>query len=455
MTQPVKQKRDGFSSSIGVIAATLGSAVGLGNIWKFPYVTGANGGAAFILVYLICVAVVSLPVMLAEIVIGRKTRANAVESFRILSPGRPWYLTGVAGVLSSFLIMAFYTCVAGWVYAYIFKAATGALSSTSTAAVSQVFKTLSSGVIEPFVWQIIVLAVIGLIIMAGVTKGIERVTKILMPVLFVLLLVVDVRSLMLPGAAKGLAFLFKPDFSKITVGVVLAAMGLAFFKLSVGMGTMITYGSYMGDEQNLPSTAIKVALSDTLVSLMAGVAIFPAVFAFGEKPNAGPSLLFITIPKVFNSMPFGRVFMVLFFILVSIAATGAMLSLLEVPVAFLSEQLHWSRHKATLVTIIAIALVGTTATWSTSLLSGVTVFGKDFFDLYDFVTSNILLPIGGICIALFIGWKIGFAKVKEELSNHGRLQNTVFVQVFMLLAKIIAPIAVALVLLSGLGIINL
>jgi neurotransmitter:Na+ symporter, NSS family len=449
-----QQKRDGFSSSLGVIAATLGSAVGLGNIWKFPYVTGANGGAAFILVYLVCVALVSLPIMISELIIGRKTKSNTIRAFKVLDPKRPWYLTGVAGVVSSFLIMAFYTEVAGWVFAYIFKAASGAIASTKPEDTSLVFKSLVNGIGEPLFWQAFVLLFIGAIIMFGVTKGIERVTKVLMPILFLLLLIVDIKSLSLPGASQGLAFLFKPDFSKITVSVILAALGLAFFKLSVGMGTMVTYGSYFGKQENLPMTAVKVALSDTLVSLMAGIAIFPAVFAFGFKPDAGPSLLFITIPTVFSSMPFGNVFMVLFFILVSIAATGAMLSLLEVPVACLVEELNLSRPKATLITILAIGLIGSTATLSSSLLADYKLFGLNLFDFYDFVTSNLLMPIGGILITLFIGWNWGFAKVKQEGSNEGALQNNTILKVYMFLTMFIAPAAIALVLLTGLKLIK-
>ncbi len=448
-----KQKtREGFSSSIGVIAAVLGSAVGLGNIWKFPYVTGANGGAAFILIYLLCLALVGLPVMLSEHLIGRNTKANAVGAFKVLQPRKPWFLVGGAGVLSAFLIMAFYTSVAGWIYAYIFKAASGSLLSTNPQETSLVFKTLVSGVGEPLFWQVVVLLVTGTIIMAGVTKGIERVTKVLMPLLFVLLIVIDIRSLTLPGAAEGLSFLFKPDFSKITVSVVLAALGLAFFKLSVGMGAMITYGSYVGENENLPKMALKVALSDTLVSLMAGIAIFPAVFAFGFEPDAGPPLLFITIPTVFSSMPFGGVFMVLFFVLTAIAATGAMLSLLEVPVAYLTEQHHWSRRNATLLTILGIGLLGSTATLSNSILANITLFGKNFFDFYDFTTSNVLLPLGGIFIALFVGWQWGQSNVYQEISNNGQIANKGLARIFLILVRYVVPVGIILVLLAGLNI---
>lgn len=448
------KQREGFTSSLGVIAATLGSAVGLGNIWKFPYVTGQNGGAAFLLIYLFAVLLVSLPVMLSELMIGRKTNANAVGAFRDLAKNEAWYFVGVSGVFSAFLIMAYYTTVAGWVFSYVFKAAAGSIHSTSPEHTSAAFKALVSGLGEPLFWQIFVLAVTGTIIMAGVTKGIERVTKILMPVLFLLLFIVDIRALTLPGAAEGLNFLFRPDFGKVSVGVVLAALGLAFFKLSVGMGCMTTYGSYIGKDQDLPRTALKVMLSDTLVSLMAGVAIFPAVFAFGFKPDVGPSLLFITIPTVFSSMPLGSFFMVLFFILVSVAATGAMLSLLEVPVAYLVEERKLSRRTATLITILGIALVGSTATLSFSLLANVTVLGKNFFDLFDFTTTNILLPLGGIFIALFVGWRWGYQNMQVEFTNGGRLGNEGVARVYFFLVKYVAPVAILIVLLTGLNIIK-
>lgn len=450
----LQKPREGFATSLGVIAATLGSAVGLGNIWKFPYMTGENGGAAFILVYLLCVILVGLPVMISELIIGRTTKANAISAFKKLAPNKPWYLVGVSGAVASFLIMAFYTTVAGWVFSYIYKAASGAISTTNPEVTTQVFKTSMSAVWSPLFWQWFVLLFTGSIIMLGVTKGIERITKTLMPVLFMLLLICVIRSLTLPGAGEGLKFLFNPDFSKITGATILTAMGLSFFKLSVGMGTMITYGSYFGVKENIPYTAIKVMLSDTLVSILAGMAIFPAVFAFGFKPDAGPSLLFITIPTVFASMPFGKIFMVLFFLLVSIAATGAMISLLEVPVAYFTEALKWSRVKASLVTVISIALVGTTATLSYSILAEAKVFGRTFFDLYDFITSNILLPVGGLLITCFIAWRWGLDNIIQEASNRGSLNNAALVKVYFFIVKWLTPIAIALILLNGLGFIK-
>ena len=295
---------------------------------------------------------------------------------------------------------------------------------------------------------------ISVIIIKGVSKGIERTTSRLMPILFCILIAICIRSLTLPGASQGLIFLFKPDFSKITASVVLTAVGLSFFKLSTGMGTMITYGSYFREDQNIAGTAIRVALADMLVSLLAGIAIFPAVFAFGFQPDAGPSLLFITIPAVFASMPFGSIFMVLFFVLAAIAATGAMLSLLEVPVAFLEERFKLSRPRATISVSILLALIGSTAALSNSVLADATILGKTFFDLYDFISSNLLLPMGGLFITIFVGWVWGFGKVQETLSNKGKLSNEAINKAIFFVIRFITPVLLFVVLLGGLNLIK-
>jgi neurotransmitter:Na+ symporter, NSS family len=442
--------RDGFTTGLGVLAATLGSAVGLGNIWKFPSLTGTNGGAAFVVIYIASTLLVGLPVMMSELVIGRKARANAVGALRKLAPRTPWWLVGAAGVVAAFLILAFYTEVAGWVFAYIFKSAVGALASTDPKVTAAAFGAMVGSPIQSLIWQWIVLAIIAVIIIAGVSRGIEGVTKRLMPLLFVLLLLVDIRSLTLPGAGEGLKFLFSVDFSKVTAATVLTAMGLSFFKLSVGMGTMITYGSYFRDDQDIPITATKVMLADVSVSLLAGIAVFPAVFAFGFKPDAGASLLFITIPAVFTSMPLGNLVMPLFFLLAAIAATGAMLSLLEVPVAFLNEALGWSRLAATLSTVALLAVIGSTAALSGNVLADFKLFGMTMFDLFDYSTSNILLPVGGLLICLFVGWKWGFSQLNEAMSNDGALNNGRLVRAFYGVVKVVTPVLVFVVLLRGL-----
>jgi NSS family neurotransmitter:Na+ symporter len=444
-------QRDEFATRLGVLAATLGSAVGLGNIWKFPALTGENGGAAFLVIYLLSAFLVGLPVMISEQLMGRHTRANAVSAFQKLAPRTPWWLVGALGVAAAFFILAFYSEVAGWVFAYIFRAITAGAPSTNPEVNSQAFTALVTNPVMSLVWQWLVLAMIGFIIILGVSGGIEKVTKRLMPILFGLLIIICIRSLTLPGASEGLKFLFQPDFSKVTGMTFVVAMGLAFFKLSTGMGTMITYGSYFRQDQDIPLTATRVMLADLLVSLLAGMAVFPAVFAFGFQPDAGPSLLFITLPAVFASMPFGQVFMVMFFILVAIAATGAMISILEVPVALLTEKWGISRRTATLAMVGLLAVVGAPAALSNSTTADFKLFGKTMFDLYDFASSNLMLPLGGIFISLFVGWVWSQREVAAAITNDGKLANGWLVPVFMVVVKFITPLLVTGVLLNGLG----
>ena len=444
--------RDGFTSTFGVLVATLGSAVGLGNIWKFPSLTGTNGGAGFLLVYLLATLLVGLPVMIVETMLGRAARANAVTTFERVAPANQgwWKTIGWMGFAAALLIMSFYSEVAGWVYAYIFKAISGSLTTTDPKVAGDIFGKLVSDPGASLVWQWVVLGITGSIIMMGVSKGIEAVTSKLMPVLFILLLVLCARSLTLPGATQGLAFLFNPDFSKITGAVLLTALGLAFFKLSIGMGTMLTYGSYFRDNQNIPVTTTRVMLADLTVSLLAGIAIFPAVFAFGFAPEAGPSLVFMTIPAVFTSMPGGTLFMTLFFILTAIASVGAILSLLEVPVAILSERFGLGRKKASLATILAIALLGAPAALSSSLTAEMKLFGMNPFDLFDFLSSNVLLPLGGILICLFVGWVYGLPQLEKQLSNDGTLNNRFLLKTVFFLVRFLTPLLIAAVLLHGL-----
>lgn len=441
--------RDVFVSRLGILAATLGSAVGLGNIWKFPALTGQNGGASFLLIYVLATLVVGLPVMIAELAIGRSARANPVQALRKLAPGTRWWLVGFSGVVGAILILGFYTEVAGWVFAYVFKSAGGGISTTDPAEAKAMFTSFISNPTQSLLWQWVVLGLTSAVILRGASKGIEKVTRILMPLLFLLLVVVCVRSLTLPNAVEGLRFLFMPDFSGIDGQVVLMALGLAFFKLSVGMGIMFTYGSYFRDDVNIPFMVVRVMLLDLLVSVLAGVAIFPAVFSFGFEPTAGPSLLFMTIPAVFASMPGGQFFTVLFFALSAIAATGAMLSLMEVPVAWITESFSLSRRKATLLAVLILMLLGAPAALSSSILAEVKVFGLNFFDLYDFLSSNILLPVGGLMTALFAAWVWG-TRAGEALSNKGTLHNESIIALVLFLWRWVSPVLVLVVLLHGL-----
>jgi neurotransmitter:Na+ symporter, NSS family len=444
--------RDGFATSIGALAATLGSAVGLGNIWKFPFLAGTNGGAVFVFTYLISVALVGLPVLVAELTIGRKLRRNALSAYHDAVPRRPWWAwIGGFGIAAAFLIMAFYTDVAGWVFAYVFFSLRAFITGSGPLTAGT-FTALAGGTWQPILWQVIAVGVTVAIVSAGVSRGIERVTRLLMPILLVLLIVCDIRALTLPDAAKGVEFLFRPDFSKLNGVVILMALGLSFFKLSLGMGTMTTYGSYQPDSANLVGSAVKVALSDTLISLLAGLAIFPAVFAFGFEPSAGPSLLFMTIPMVFSKIPLGGLFTTLFFLLASIATIGAMVSLMEVPAAWLSERKKAVRRPTAALLSGAIMLVlGIPVTLSQGPLAGVKVFGKNLFDLADFVSSNVLLPIGGIGIAIILAWRWKKKDVTAELAKSG-IGEKWYQDAVYLAIKVVAPVAIIVVLLNGLGV---
>lgn len=446
--------RDAFASSLGAFTATVASAVGLGNIWKFPFLAGVNGGAAFVLAYLASVVLVGLPILAAEHAIGRRMRADAVTSYSTAKPGEPaWGAVGVSGIVTAVLIMAFYTDVAGWVFAYIPKSIGAAFAGTGPLG-PEAFAALSSGAVEPLLWQAGVIVFVAAIVAGGVSGGIEKATKLTMPILLVLLVVCDVRALTLPGAFAGVEFLFKPDVSKLTGAVMLSALGLAFFKLSLGMGTMTTYGSYMPDSTRIVPNAAKVALADTLVSILAGLAVFPAVFAFGFEPAAGPSLLFISIPAVFSRMPFGAAFTAVFFSLAALAATGAMISLFEVPVAWLSAKRKLGRPAASALTAVAIFALGSLATLSLGPLSGIKVAGLNFFDLFDHLQERFLMPLGGLAIAVFAGWRLSKDDVLGELSkgygaDGAGKASARLAYAFM---KFVSPALILIVFLNGFGV---
>lgn len=453
--------REKFSSGLAIFFATLGSAVGLGNIWKFPSLTGKNGGGAFVLAYIICVFLVGIPIMVGEFYIGRKTRKNAVGAFDVLKQSKYWKVIGYMGVAAAFLIMFFYSAVAGWVYSYVFKTITGSFSSLSSKSVEEATKFVSEqfgntvgNFMPPMIWQFIVLSVVSIILIAGVKNGIEKFTKTLMPILFILIIICDIRALTLPKAYEGLSFLFTVDFSKLTAPVLLSALGLAFFKLSLGMGCMLTYGSYFTEDNNLIETSAKVAFSDTIVSLLAGIAIFPVVFQFGLEPTSGPGLLFKTIPLVFSKLPFGTVLLASFFFLTSIAATTAMISLVEVPVAFFNEEFNIPRTVSVLLTTGTILVIGVLTVHPMSLLGTVKLFGLSFFDLFDYISSNILLPLGGLLIAILVGYFIKKESLFTELSNQGTLRNESLLKIYYFVLRYVSPIILVLVFLNSIGIIK-
>ncbi len=446
--------RDSFGSKFGVIAATAGSAIGLGNIWRFPYVAGENGGAAFIIIYLGFIVAIGIPVMLSEFTIGRQAQMNAFGSFRRLAPKRPWYLIGLMGVGAAFMILAFYSAVAGWTLEYIYQSIVNGFAGKSPEQLDNMYHTFIGGSWRPLLWFFVFMALTAFIIMAGVQKGIEKYTKILMPLLLVLLLALVIRSITLPGAGKGIAFLFKPDFSKITASTILEALGQAFFSLSIGMGTLITYGSYIPKKDNLGTTAFSVAFTDTFIAILAGLAIFPAVFAFNIEPGSGEGLVYITLPNIFQQMPGGYIFSLMFFILLGVAALTSTISVLEVIVAFFVEELKLNRKAATWLATASVSVLGVMCVLSTSSMADFTLFGFTVFGLMNFTSANILLPLGGLFIVLFVAWYLGPQKAKKELSNNGDLKAR-FIPLYMFIIRYIAPLAIAFIFLQGVGLIRL
>ncbi len=444
--------RDGFTSKFGIICAAAGSAIGLGNIWRFPYVVGENGGGAFLLVYLGFIILLGIPVMLSELVIGRRGQRNTFGAFRRLAPGKPWWIVGVMGIAAAFMILAFYSTIAGWTLEYVYKAFANAFQGKSSGDLAVMFESFHTQAFRPIMWQLVFMVMTAGIIMGGVSKGIEKYSKILMPFLVLLLLIISIRSITLPGAMGGLRFLFNPDFSKLTSGVFLAALGQAFFSLSIGMGALITYGSYINKSNNLGSIAVEVSIADTLIAVLAGVAIFPAVFAFGLNPAEGPGLIFNVLPNIFQQMPGGYFFSIMFFILLTIAALTSSISILEVVVAFMVEELNIKRRPATLMATGAAILVGVLCTLSFSSLSDVTIGGLTIFDTLDFTASNILLPLGGLLIVLFVGWYMKQADVKDEITNSGALKVR-FMAAFTFIIRFVAPVAIAIVFLNSIGMI--
>lgn len=444
-------QRDGFSSAFGMLAATLGSAVGLGNIWRFPYEVGSSGGAGFLLIYLVAVLLVGVPLMIAEISLGRTAQTDSIGVYLKLAPRTWWWLVGAIAMVAGLLIVSFYSGVVGWVVAYVAKSLGPSLLTQDRVALESAFTSLIANPVAALGWQWTVLLAMGLILSFGVRKGIEAVTKKLMPILFLLLCVIALTSLNMPRAIEGVKFLFVPDMTKIDSSIVLKALSLAFFKLSLGVGTMTIYGSYFRQEQNIPRTVLTVMLADLAVSMLAGLAIFPAVFSLGFDPAGGPALLFNTIPAVFAQMPMGHVLMVLFFVLTTLAATGALLSLIEVPVAALNERLGWSRKTAIWVVVVTIIVLGAFCALSFSTLQHVALVGKrNIFDSFDFAGSKVLMPIAGMLTSLFVSLRWGKRAFVHANSNAGSLSNTRLLTVVFWTLALVSPVLIGVVMYVGL-----
>lgn len=445
-----RMQRATLGGKLSAVLVAAGSSVGLGNIWRFPYVAGDNGGGAFLALYVLCVLILGLPLMIAEFTVGRASHRNAVGAYRALD--EKWSFLGYNGVLAAFLILGFYFVVAGWTAEYMVRSLTGDLAHLAAAEeYAAMFDRFIRNPWRPLLYTTaFVLASHGIIAL-GVQKGIERSAKVLMPLLFVILIVLAVHSLLLPGGAEGVRFFLLPDFSKVTAATVLTALGQAFFSLSIGIGTMVTYASYFKPETNLRHTALNVTILDTLVAVLAGIVIFPAVFSAGIEPSSGPSLVFITLPGIFNGMPLSMVWSSVFFLLLVVAALTSTISLHEVITVYLHEEWHLSRRGAAWATTGGTLALAALASLSLGMLDGWRICGLNLFDSLDYVTANILLPVGGFFTCIFVGWRLDPEILEAEITNRGRL-NFRIRRLFAILLRYVCPTVLLLVFLDNLGV---
>ena len=451
----VEQKRAKFGSKLGMILATAGGAVGLGNVWRFPYMTGQNGGAAFILIYIGCILLLGLPCMISEFIIGRHAASNTARAYKKLSNGTAWKWVGFLGVLTGFLITGYYAVVSGWCLQYGVASAMGHLHGTPDYFKSY-FTDFSTNPWKPVLWTVMILLFTHYVIIHGVRNGIERASKIMMPALFILLVAIVIASCLLPGAGKGIEFLLKPDFSKVTGDVFLGALGQSFYSMSIAMGCICTYASYYSRHTKLLNSAVQIGVIDTCVAILAGLMIFPAAFSVGVSPDSGPSLIFITLPNVFEqafaSMPvLGYVISLAFYLLLSVAALTSLISLHEVSTAFFQEELHISRSRAAMIVTGGCSMIGAICSLSLGEWSFLKVAGVDLFDVFDFVTGQIFLPVGGLLTCLFIGWYIPKKLVKDEFTNWGTTRG-VFFGTYYFLIRFVCPLAILAIFLHQLGV---
>lgn len=440
------ETREQFGSRLGFILASAGSAVGLGNIWRFPYVTGKNGGAAFLFVYLFMVLFIGFSVMLAEFVIGRKAQRTAVGALDELG-GKPWTILGWTGLFAGLVILSFYGVVGGWTIKYFLSSLGGLPSGPEAASIAgQNFGAFINNTPHVIFFQVLFMAATIFIVSKGISGGIEKASKILMPVLFILMILLAIRAITLSGGMKGILFYLQPDFSKLDSKVILAAMAQAFFSLSIGLSVMLTYGSYLKRNEPLVSSAIQICFLDSFVAFLSGLIIFPAVFAFGFQPEAGPGLTFITLPAVFAKMPGGMIWAPMFFALLVIASITSSVSMLEISCSHFVDEKGWSRKKVAWILGFFTFLAGVPS--AVSLTGNLNFFGKSFLDCMDFLATNILLPIGGIFFVLFTGWILSKKDKEEATSHNGRVFK--LMPVWDIICKFIAPVAIAIVFVQGL-----
>ena len=445
-------ERGNFGTKIGVILATAGSAVGLGNIWRFPYMTGQDGGAAFIIVYLVCVLLLGIPGMIAEFIVGRHGAANAATAYARMGGKRSWAALGFVGALTSLIILGFYSVIAGWCLQYLFASIMGNLNGDA-AYVNAYFTKFSSNPVEPLLWTLVFIVLTHLVVVRGVRKGIEKMSNILMPTLFVLLLVIVVVSCCLPDAGKGISFLFKPDFSKVTKSVFLDGLGQAFFSLSLGTACLCTYASYFTRQTNLLKSSAQIVGIDTLVAILAGLMIFPAAFSVGVNPDSGPQLIFITLPNVFQqafSPVLGYIIGILFYALLALAALTSTISMHEIGTSLFFEELHISRSKGAVIETLIAVVIGMLCSLSCGAVD-ITVFGKSFLNFCDFLTSNILLPLGSFFTCILVGWIAPRKIVKDEFTNWGTVSQG-FYGIWLFFIRFISPVCIAVVFLHQMGV---
>ncbi len=445
-------KRVGFATRLGAIAAAVGSAVGLGNIWRFPFEAGQNGGGAFIIVYIFCIIVMGIPVILSEFIIGRSTHSNMKAALKMLSPGKKYYLFTYICILGSFVVIGFYSVVCGWIIEYLYQAAIGGLNGHTPQEYNDMFSSLVANPWRCVGWTILFLLLNFLVMSRGIEKGIERVASTMMPMLFVILVIFCINSLLLPGASKGLEFLFYPDFSELTMRGVLDAFGQAFLSLSIGISCLVTYSSYFKDDASLSMDATIVAVLDTLVAILSGVMIFPAVFSFGVEPTAGPRLIFEVLPGIFQQMTGGYFWALLFFLLVFFASLTSTISLSEIPITFMIEEHKLSRPRAILWTSLLTLVLAVLAALSFNVLDDVKIFGKSIFDAMDYAASNVFMLLGGLFTAVYVGWILDRKVVHDQLTNGGRIKGRM--EPFLIFClRYVAPVSIFFIFLYLTGLI--
>lgn len=445
-------KRDSFGSRFGALVAMAGSAVGLGNLWRFPYLVGENGGAAFIIIYIMMVFFLCLPIFISEFVVGRRSQQNAYAAFRDLSGGSAWKWVGMFTVIVPLIVLSYYSVIGGWSVEYLLKSITFTFTDGDTrTTMSTMFTDFVSSTWMPIIMHTVFLFATTLIVMVGIKDGIEKFSKVMMPLLFFMVLAIAVYSLTLPGAGRGVDYLFKPDFSKIDGHTFAAALGQAFFSLSLGFGTIMTYASYVDKKENPLFQSTATAVSDLIFALIAGVAIMPAVFAFGLDPQSGPGLVFETLPYVFSQMPAGGVIAIVFFIALLVAALTSSISMLEVAVAYLVEEKGLKRVSASLIVFAVCWVVGVLCSLSFGPLSGVKIAGLSIFDFFDSISSNILMTLGSLMTVLFVGWRLKKTDIYDEFTNGGTLSaNARMFGVLWFLIRYVCPLAIIVVFVSGL-----